>query len=60
VASRPTHIYSSSLNRRDKRWRTRRRRSFPLGSVTLPGGAMARLLALAAVAAGVVAERLVG
>jgi hypothetical protein len=28
--------------------------------VTLPGAALARLLALAAVAAGIVAERLVG
>jgi hypothetical protein len=56
VASRPTHIYASSLHRRDKRWRSRHRRAFAIGSVGMPG----RVFTVAVVALGVLAERLVG
>jgi hypothetical protein len=54
VAVRPTHIYSSSLNRRDKRWRARHRRVFAMGSITR-GGAMLAGVGLTCVA---LAERL--
>jgi hypothetical protein len=56
VASRPTHIYASSLHRRDKRWRSRHRRAFAFGSVGMPG----RVFTVTVIALGVLAERLVG
>lgn len=54
VAYRPANIYASSLRRRDKRWRSRHRRVFSVGSVSR-GGALVATVCVTAVA---VAERL--
>ncbi|UTI65085.1 hypothetical protein NBH00_02480 [Paraconexibacter antarcticus] len=54
MADQPANIYTSSLCRRDKRWRSRHRRVFSVGSVSR-GGAFVAGLCVTAVA---VAERL--
>jgi hypothetical protein len=41
VANRPANIYASTLTRRDKRWRSRHRRVFAVGSVSRVGAVLA-------------------
>jgi hypothetical protein len=51
VAYRPANIYASSLRRRDKRWRSRHRRVFSVGSVSRGGALVATVCVTAAAAA---------
>jgi hypothetical protein len=55
VASRPSHIYASTLHRRDRSWHTRRRRR---GSGLLTGR-LIPMLAATAIALAVAVERIV-
>jgi hypothetical protein len=55
VASRPSHIYASTLHRRDRSWHTRRRRRGP----GLLVGRFFPVLAATAIALAVAVERIV-